>query len=74
MDAETSIQLDHLQKEVTEIKEAVSSIDHAIRGNGQPGLRTRVEKLELVAKRNVGMVNLLISLTAAAAAIFAALK
>lgn len=74
MDAETQITLDHIQNDISELKKSVQQIDHVLRGNGQPGLRTRVEKLEMSAKRNSGLVNVIISIIAAAAAIIAALK
>ena len=38
--------LDALREDVKELKDAVTALDHQIRGNGKPGLILRVDRLE----------------------------
>lgn len=45
-DEHFQIQIDQLGKQVASLKEVAESLDHRIRGNGQPGLLSDVRKLK----------------------------
>lgn len=65
---------DSLKKELEEIKKMIIRMDHMIRGNGTPGIATRLSVLESKNRQSTQWVNLIVSILAAVAAILAAMK
>ena len=55
------------KQEFAEIKDAITSLDRAIRGNGGPGLNTRIDRLEQAeAKRGKIMIGVIVAVCASA--------
>lgn len=64
-------ELSHIKTDLGEVKNVVQSMDHAIRGNGKPGLSHRVGILEVANKNRVQFITLLAAICGAAAGIIA---
>ena len=55
------------KQEFAEIKDAIISLDRAIRGNGGPGLNTRIDRLEQAeVKRSRIMIGVIVAVCASA--------
>lgn len=55
-----------IREDITEIKAKVERIDHAVRGNGRPGLTTRVALLESFRNGTTKLVWLVVGSAIAA--------
>lgn len=62
-------ELTHIKTDICEVREMMQQVDHAIRGNGQPGLSQRVGLLEAAQKSRVQLITLGAAIIGAATAL-----
>lgn len=62
-------ELSHIKSDICDVREMMQQVDHAIRGNGQPGLSQRVSLLEAAQKSRVQIITLGAAIVGAATAL-----
>lgn len=66
--------LENIEKANDQIQKTLAKLDYTIRGNGTPGLTTRITLLESRQQQKTQTINVIISIVAAIAAMIAAMQ